>query len=35
MPHNEKVTAFYQSLGYDIEERISLGKKVEQNIPIA
>lgn len=33
MPNNEKVTAFYQSLGYDVEERISMGKKVEENIP--
>ena len=35
MPNNEKVTAFYQSLGYDVEERISMGKKVEENIPSA
>ncbi|HEY1173482.1 MAG TPA: GNAT family acetyltransferase [Verrucomicrobiae bacterium] len=33
MPNNEKVTAFYQALGYDIEERISMGKKLEENIP--
>ncbi len=35
MPNNEKVTAFYQSLGYDVEERISMGKKVAENIPSA
>lgn len=30
---NESVSAFYASLGYAIEPRISMGKKLSQNIP--
>jgi len=30
---NEPVTAFYQSLGYQVEKRISMGKRISQNIP--
>ncbi|WPX56899.1 MULTISPECIES: GNAT family acetyltransferase [unclassified Pseudomonas] len=30
---NEGVTAFYETLGYSVEPRISLGKKIESNIP--
>ena len=30
---NERVSAFYASLGYAIEPRISMGKKLGQNIP--
>jgi len=31
---NEGVAAFYESLGYAIEKRVSMGKMVRQNIPI-
>jgi ribosomal protein S18 acetylase RimI-like enzyme len=30
---NERVAAFYESLGFVVEDRISMGKKVNQNIP--
>ncbi len=30
---NQGVVAFYQSIGYAVEERISLGRKIEENIP--
>lgn len=30
---NRAVTAFYRSLGYAVEERISMGRKIEPNIP--
>jgi ribosomal protein S18 acetylase RimI-like enzyme len=30
---NERVSAFYSSLGYEVEPRISMGKKITQNIP--
>lgn len=30
---NKDVVAFYQSIGYAVEERISMGRKVEENIP--
>lgn len=33
MPENEKVAAFYTALGYDVEPRISMGKKIPANIP--
>lgn len=29
---NEGVTGFYESLGYAVERRVSMGKKVSQNI---
>ena len=32
---NEAVTAFYASLGYAVEKRVSMGKTVSQNIPQA
>ncbi len=32
---NEKVAAFYQSLGYAIEKRVSMGKIINTNIPVA
>lgn len=30
---NEQVTAFYEALGYSVEPRVSMGKKVAENIP--
>jgi ribosomal protein S18 acetylase RimI-like enzyme len=30
---NESVSAFYASLGYAIEPRVSMGKRIPQNIP--
>ena len=30
---NESVSGFYASLGYAVEERISMGKRIAQNIP--
>jgi ribosomal protein S18 acetylase RimI-like enzyme len=33
MEGNESVTAFYASLGYSIEKRISMGKRIRENIP--
>ena len=30
---NEGVTAFYESLGYVVEPRISMGKRIGENIP--
>ena len=30
---NESVTTFYLSLGFSIEKRISMGKRIPQNIP--
>jgi ribosomal protein S18 acetylase RimI-like enzyme len=34
MPENEKVAAFYTALGYEVEPRISMGKKIPANIPV-
>jgi ribosomal protein S18 acetylase RimI-like enzyme len=31
---NESVNAFYEALGYSVEPRISMGKKIESNIPM-
>jgi ribosomal protein S18 acetylase RimI-like enzyme len=31
---NESVTRFYESLGYQVEKRISMGKKIPQNVPL-
>lgn len=31
---NEKVTSFYESLGYEVEQRVSMGKRIAQNIPV-
>jgi ribosomal protein S18 acetylase RimI-like enzyme len=33
MPDNARVTAFYAALGYAVEPRIRMGKKVLENIP--
>jgi hypothetical protein len=30
---NEGVTPFYESLGYVVEPRISMGKRIGENIP--
>jgi ribosomal protein S18 acetylase RimI-like enzyme len=32
---NEEVTAFYSALGYLVEQRVSMGKQIHENIPIA
>lgn len=32
---NDSVAAFYESLGFVVEDRISMGKKVSRNIPAA
>lgn len=32
---NSAVTAFYSSLGFAIEKRISMGKKIPENVPAA
>ena len=31
---NEPVAAFYASLGYAIEQRVSMGKRIQANIPV-
>ena len=33
MEGNESVAAFYTSLGYSIEKRVSMGKRIEKNVP--
>jgi ribosomal protein S18 acetylase RimI-like enzyme len=33
MQGNESVSAFYASLGYSIEQRVSMGKRIKENIP--
>ncbi len=33
MQGNEGVTAFYTSLGYAVEQRVSMGKRIQKNIP--
>ncbi|MBL9117640.1 MAG: GNAT family N-acetyltransferase [Verrucomicrobiaceae bacterium] len=30
---NEAVAAFYESLGYAVEPRVSMGKRIQANIP--
>jgi ribosomal protein S18 acetylase RimI-like enzyme len=35
MEGNESVTAFYASLGYAVEKRVSMGKRISGNIPAA
>jgi len=30
---NESVAAFYESLGYAVEQRVSMGKRIQENIP--
>lgn len=32
---NEVVTGFYASLGYAVEPRVSMGKLIARNIPVA
>lgn len=34
MEGNESVTAFYTSLGFSVENRVSMGKRVHENIPV-
>lgn len=33
MEGNESVVAFYTSLGYSVEKRISMGKRIPKNVP--
>jgi ribosomal protein S18 acetylase RimI-like enzyme len=33
MVGNESVAAFYASLGYSVEQRVSMGKRIRENIP--
>lgn len=33
MEGNEAVAAFYSSLGYSVEKRVSMGKRIHENIP--
>jgi len=35
MQENEAVEAFYRNLGYETEQRISMGKKIPENIVFA
>lgn len=35
VPSNEAVAAFYSSLGYSEENRVSMGKRINENIPAA
>lgn len=35
MEGNEDVAAFYSSLGYSVEKRVSMGKRISENIPVA
>ena len=35
MEGNEGVAAFYSSLGYSAEKRVSMGKRIPENIPVA
>lgn len=35
MECNEGVAAFYSSLGYSAEKRVSMGKRIHENIPVA
>jgi len=30
---NENVVGFYEALGYGVEPRISMGKRIAQNLP--
>ena len=34
MEGNESVTGFYSALGYAVEKRVSMGKRVPENIPV-
>ncbi|QOV87628.1 GNAT family acetyltransferase [Humisphaera borealis] len=33
MEGNEAVAAFYSSMGYAVEQRVSMGKRIQKNIP--
>ncbi|HMJ89419.1 MAG TPA: GNAT family N-acetyltransferase [Candidatus Acidoferrum sp.] len=35
MEDRESVTAFYATLGYSIEKRVSMGKRIFENVPDA
>lgn len=35
MENNEKVAAFYSSIGYSSEKRLSMGKRIEENVMLA
>jgi ribosomal protein S18 acetylase RimI-like enzyme len=35
MEGNESVAAFYASLGYSVDKRVSMGKRIPENIPSA
>ena len=35
MEGNESVAAFYSSLGYSVEKRVSMGKRISKNVPVA
>jgi ribosomal protein S18 acetylase RimI-like enzyme len=35
MEGNESVAKFYSALGYSVEKRISMGKRVPENVPVA
>ena len=35
MEGNESVSAFYASLGFSVEKRVSMGKRIHENIPAA
>jgi ribosomal protein S18 acetylase RimI-like enzyme len=35
MSGNESVAAFYESLGYAVEQRVSMGKKISKNVTVA
>jgi len=35
MSGNESVAEFYESLGYAVEQRVSMGRKISENIPCA
>lgn len=35
MEGNESVAGFYSSLGYSVEQRVSMGKRIHENIPVA
>jgi hypothetical protein len=35
MEGNEGVASFYSSLGFSVEKRVSMGKRIPANIPIS
>jgi len=34
MEGNENVTAFYSSLGFTVEKRVSMSKRIRENVPV-